>query len=146
MLLRVRYNECDAQEVVFNARYGDYVDIAVTEYMRTLFGGYQELLAQGIDWQVVRLATDWKSSAQFDDVLAISVVTAAVGNTSFTLHVNISDYSTGREIAQSEIVNVAVTPVNHEKMSIPDDFRAKLQEGAPGVLVNYSGINTEDDI
>ena len=41
---RVRYGECDAQGVVFNARYGDYVDIAVNEYIRTLFGDYQRLL------------------------------------------------------------------------------------------------------
>ena len=25
---RVRYQDCDAQHVVFNARYGDYVDLA----------------------------------------------------------------------------------------------------------------------
>ena len=30
LLLRVRYGECDAQEVVFNARYADYIDIAMT--------------------------------------------------------------------------------------------------------------------
>ena len=29
--LRVRYNECDAQGIVFNARWVDYVDIAVGE-------------------------------------------------------------------------------------------------------------------
>ena len=28
---RVRYGECDAQWVVFNARYADVVDIAVNE-------------------------------------------------------------------------------------------------------------------
>ena len=33
---RVRYGECDAQGVVFNARYADFVDIAVNEYVRTL--------------------------------------------------------------------------------------------------------------
>jgi acyl-CoA thioester hydrolase len=32
--LRVRYSECDSQKVVFNARYGEYVDLAVTEYVR----------------------------------------------------------------------------------------------------------------
>ena len=47
--LRVRYGECDAQGVVFNARYGDYVDIAVNEYIRTLFGDYQRLLEMGYD-------------------------------------------------------------------------------------------------
>jgi len=28
LYLRVRYGECDAQKVVFNARYADYVDVA----------------------------------------------------------------------------------------------------------------------
>ena len=32
--LRVRYQECDAQHVVFNARYGDYVDLACFEFLR----------------------------------------------------------------------------------------------------------------
>jgi acyl-CoA thioesterase FadM len=34
VLVRVRFAECDAQNVVFNARYGDYVDVAVSEYYR----------------------------------------------------------------------------------------------------------------
>jgi acyl-CoA thioester hydrolase len=33
--LRVRYSECDAQKIVFNARYGEYVDLAVSEFMRS---------------------------------------------------------------------------------------------------------------
>jgi len=28
--LRVRYVECDAQKVVFNSRYAEYVDVSVT--------------------------------------------------------------------------------------------------------------------
>ena len=43
LLLRVRYGECDAQEVVFNARYADYIDIAMTEYFRSAVGGFQVL-------------------------------------------------------------------------------------------------------
>ena len=37
-LLRVRYGECDAQMIVYNARWGDYVDIATTEFTRAVFG------------------------------------------------------------------------------------------------------------
>ncbi len=58
---RVRYNECDAQHVVFNARYGDYVDIAMTEFMRALGRDYSQLLADGLDNQVVKLTTQWQS-------------------------------------------------------------------------------------
>src|SRR5687768_9142235 len=36
-LFRVRYGECDQQNIVFNARWGDYIDIACTEYLRALF-------------------------------------------------------------------------------------------------------------
>ena len=75
LLLRVRYGECDAQQVVFNARYADYIDIAMTEYFRAAVGGFHVLLDQGLDNQVVSLHIDWLSSAKFDDVLAIEVKT-----------------------------------------------------------------------
>ncbi len=42
--LRVRYGECDAQKVVFNARYAEYVDLATTD-LRAL--GYGEQLFSG---------------------------------------------------------------------------------------------------
>ena len=69
--IRVRYGECDAQQVVFNARYADYVDLAATEYYRALFGGYHALIASGYDTQVVRLDIHWRSPARFDEVLAL---------------------------------------------------------------------------
>ena len=67
-LLRVRYSECDAQKVVFNARYAEYVDIAATEFMRAIWGGYDHLLERGIDFQVVNLNINWLASAHFDEV------------------------------------------------------------------------------
>ena len=42
---RVRYAECDAQKVVFNARYGDYVDLGFTEFLRAL--GYASSARRG---------------------------------------------------------------------------------------------------
>ena len=46
-LFRVRYDECDPQGVVFNARYGDYIDLALTEFMRAAMGGYNALVNMG---------------------------------------------------------------------------------------------------
>ncbi|HAB05505.1 MAG TPA: acyl-CoA thioesterase, partial [Alcanivorax sp.] len=57
---RVRYNECDAQLVVFNARYADYVDLAMTEFMRSLGRDYKALLARGLDNQVVKMTLEWQ--------------------------------------------------------------------------------------
>ncbi len=34
--IRVRYSEIDGQKIVFNAHYSTYIDVAVTEYFRTV--------------------------------------------------------------------------------------------------------------
>jgi acyl-CoA thioester hydrolase len=82
--LRVRYGECDAQQVVFNARYGDYVDVAVNEFLRAL--GFEDQLVTGeLDFQLVKQTTEWRAPARFDQVLALSVSATRIGTTSFTL-------------------------------------------------------------
>ncbi|MCG8669292.1 MAG: acyl-CoA thioesterase [Pseudomonadales bacterium] len=139
-LLRVRYCECDAQLVVFNARYGDYVDTASTEYFRALFGDYQVLLDQGLDCQVVKLSTEWKSPARFDDVVQISVETSHIGNTSFSYQLTFRHYGSEQLIAVSNITYVMVDAKEFTKASIPDAVKNKLAEGAPGQMVNQAGI------
>jgi acyl-CoA thioester hydrolase len=139
VLLRVRYAECDAQGVVFNARYGDYVDLAMTEFMRALLGGYATLLARGLDTQVVRLATDWSGPARFDEVLALRVRPLRLGNTSFTLHVDIRGWPDERAVAVSEITYVLVSAGDHRKQPLPDDLRAQLTGGAAGITVDLAG-------
>ena len=47
--LRVRYVECDAQGVVFNAHYLAYFDIGITELWREALGSYQDMLDAGVD-------------------------------------------------------------------------------------------------
>ncbi len=136
---RVRYNECDAQHVVFNARYGDYVDIAMTEFMRALGRDYSQLLADGLDNQVVKLTTQWQSPARFDDVLDVFVSLTHMGNTSFSLQADIRHADDGRAIAHSEAVYVMMTTEPFEKTTVPDDLRELLQAGAPGVVIDQSG-------
>ena len=82
--LRVRYSECDAQKVVFNARYGEYVDLAVGEFIRTL-GLNQSGMFVDFDYQLVKQTTEWHAPARFDDVIEISVKTKHVGNTSLSI-------------------------------------------------------------
>ena len=140
LLLRVRYGECDAQHVVFNARFGDYADIAMTEFLRKLIGGYDRLIEAGMDTQVVRLTTDFRSPARFDDVLAITVETTSIGNTSFALTMQMYEYPSRRHIATTTATYVLVTAKTHRKMRVPDDMRSLLEQGAPGTTVNQAGV------
>jgi acyl-CoA thioester hydrolase len=137
--LRVRYGECDAQAVVFNARYGDYVDIAVSEYIRVLFGDYQRLLERDLDTQVVSLAINWKASARFDDVLSIRVLPGKLGTTSFAIQCVMRRQRDGVLVATAEVVYVMISVAQRGKAVIPDDLRAVLLAGAPGSVVSHAG-------
>lgn len=136
---RVRYGECDAQGVVFNARYADFVDIAVNEYIRTLFGDYQRLLDQDLDIQVVSLTVNWKAPAKFDDVLEARIRAGRIGNTSFTLHLEFFRHGDDRFIADADITYVVIQPSVMAKVSIPGPVRELLERGAPGELISHAG-------
>ncbi|WP_166261691.1 acyl-CoA thioesterase [Marinobacter salicampi] len=136
---RVRYGECDAQAVVFNARYAEYVDIAVNEYIRTLFGDYRNLLNQDMDIQVVSLTINWKAPALFDDVLCATIVPGRLGNSSFSLKLGFVRFGTDLEVANADITYVLIAPSTGNKQVIPDSTRALLEAGAPGVLISHAG-------
>ena len=103
--LRTRYGECDAQKVVFNSRYGEYVDLAVGEYFRAL--GYEKEMVSGeLDYQLVKQTTEWKAPIRYDDVAEISVDVVKLGNTSFTLACEFRVAGKPEVTARSETVYV----------------------------------------
>lgn len=126
--LRVRYGECDAQKVVFNARYAEYVDLAVTEFLRAL--GYGEALVSGeLDYQLVKQVIEWKAPARFDQVLEATVSARSLGTTSFTLAVGFRIAGTPEVIVTAETVYVLVDTHTLAKKPLPPDLRAKLEAG-----------------
>ena len=136
--LRVRYGECDAQKVVFNARYAEYVDLATTEFLRAL--GYGEQLFSGeLDFQLVKQTIEWKAPARFDQILEISVFTRSLGNTSFTLAAEFRVAGHERIIATAETIYVLVKQHTLTKTQIPPDLRTALQNGATGLTTDHAG-------
>ena len=140
-LLRVRYGECDAQQVVFNARYADYVDLTVTEFWRAMGLSYTEMMAQGLDNQLVSLSLQWTSPGRFDDVLAVDVETLRLGTTSFTLSFSFSQYPSARPIATAEAVYVLLDIDQWRKTPIPDVLRERLTAGARGLVIDHAAAS-----
>ncbi len=135
---RVRYAECDAQKVVFNARYGYFVDLGFTEFLRAL--GYGEALADGgIDFQLVRQTFEWKASARYDQVIELSPLVKHLGSTSFTLFTEFRIAGEERIFATAETVYVHVDASTLGKQALPAAFRAALERGAPGVTIDHAG-------
>ena len=77
--VRVRYNEIDAQAIVFNGNYLIYADIGVTELFRALGEGQPgPFFSQyGTDIVVVNAEVDYHASAVLDDVITMSRSSAA---------------------------------------------------------------------
>ncbi len=139
-LMRVRYGECDAQRVVFNAKYGEYLDLASTEFMRSAFPPRRQFDGS-FEFQVAKLLIEWKAPARFDDVLEISARVTKMGNTSFTLgfEVRIAGYLA--VIVTGETVNVHVHDDNGQwkKATISDDARQRLLHNPLGKITNHAG-------
>jgi acyl-CoA thioester hydrolase len=142
--LRVRYGECDAQKVVFNARYAEYVDLAATEFTRAL--GFGEALIQGeIDYQLVKQTIEWKKPARFDQVLELRVWASRLGNTSFTFQTEIRIAGEDTQpIATAETIYVLVDANTLEKRSLPHDFRRALEAGAPGQFIDHANYRPRE--
>lgn len=136
---RVRYAECDAQQVVFNARYADYVDITINEYIRALFGHYQNMLDRGLDMQVVSMTLNWSAPARFDDVLCGRVTVKHLGNTSFTLAIDFVRYPDDEPIAKADVVYVLVNADTLAKEPIPDDLRDQMVTAGRGTVISHAG-------
>ncbi len=139
----MRYGECDAQKVVFNARWADYLDVALLEFLRAI--GYGEAVLKGVlDYQSVKLTLEWKAPARFDQVLEISIRSKHLGTTSFTIGVEFRIAGEDAVIVTAETVHVCVDPKTLVKMPLPADFRAALERGAPGVIVDHAGYHARE--
>lgn len=136
--LRVRYAECDAQKVVFNARYGEYVDLAATEFLRALGYG-AELIDGRLDYQLVRQTIEWKAPARFDDVVEIAVRCARVGTTSFVLVFDFRIAGDAAVIASAETTYVMIDAQG--KTPVPPALREAMLAGADA-LTDHAAATT----
>lgn len=124
---RVRYSEIDAQAVVFNARYLDYLDIGVTEYARaagmanpTGLGGENQFL-------IARTEIDYRASMRLDEEIAICVRLVRVGRTSLTYAFEFHGCDGEDMRARGETVQVHIGAIGGSPCPVPDAFLAPFE-------------------
>jgi acyl-CoA thioester hydrolase len=123
--LRVRYHECDAQGIVFNANWLTYFDVTLTEWFREAFGSYGALMEEhGADVVLAETTLRFRGSASFDEDLAVSVAIERLGTTSM---VAVFTARRGDEaLVEGRTVYVFVDPATMGKQPIPEDVRERL--------------------
>ena len=133
--LRVRYHECDAQGIVFNAHHFAFFDITLTELWRDAFGSYDAMVEAGSDVVVADAQATFHASPRFDDLLDIEMTIEKLGNTSMVSR--FEEKRDGELLVTGRMVHVFIAPATGEKQQIPDDVRARLSQ-----WLTDSGIDT----
>jgi len=128
--LRVRYQECDPQGVVFNANYLAYFDMAITELFREAFGGHQSMVALGVDLVVAEARVRYLAPLRFDDDFDLVVEVAELGTTSMRSELRAEH--NGETAAEGELRHVFVSPSSREKTPIPESVREALEPFGAG--------------
>jgi acyl-CoA thioester hydrolase len=126
-ILRVRYNECDPQGVVFNANYLTYFDITMGELWREL-GGYQEMVDAGVDMVVAEATIRYLAPLRFDDEIEVVARITRLGDTSMTTEFVIEDG--GEPAAEGELRHVFIESGSARTAPIPETIRDGLSRYA----------------
>ncbi len=125
--LSVRYNEVDAQGIVFNAHYLTWYDMAVSAYIRAAgWDNRAEVKASGADFHVVRALVEYKVGIGHDEELAIGVRTTRIGTSSIAFLPAIYHSDGDRLLATGEIVWVWTDQASKRPIPVPDRLRALL--------------------
>lgn len=122
---RVRWAEVDLQRIVFNPRYFEYFDAAITEYMRAAGFPYPEgLAAYGADFYAVDAHASFRGSARFDDEIDVGVRVARLGRTSARFELAVLRPCAGADdvLVTGRLVYVAAGGEPRRSMPLPRAF------------------------
>ena len=123
----VRYAECDAQGVVFNAHYLTYFDCTVNEAFRNSgIDWLQQMQSSGCDVQLVKSVVEYHKPLRFDEAFFGQARVARLGRSSVTWQLEIYGHSTHDLRASGEIVWVYADLQEHKSRPLPDWMRDAL--------------------
>ena len=122
--LRLRWMECDAQRIVFNGAYMDYLEVGQAEYFRNLgFSIYKIARRDYFDSAVVKVEIEYKAPARVDDMLDLYVRVSRIGNTSLTLNIEIYPQGSETLLTTIQSVYVGYHAESGATRPVPDEMR-----------------------
>jgi acyl-CoA thioester hydrolase len=120
---RVRYAEIDAQAVVYNSRYLEYFDLALTEYWREAGLYDHTTVSGGLEFHLAKAVVEYKAPILLDEEVMLCARTARIGNSSITIALEIHGLKNGDEgddlRATGETVQVHVAEARGSPAPVP---------------------------
>lgn len=124
--LKVRYAEIDGQKVVFNSRYLEYADVAVTEFWHA--SGMAEQIGD-LNWEshLRRAEVDYLKPLVLGDEFDVWCRMETVGNSSYTQRCEMTHAVTGELHAVVLILGVGVDLTTGKSLPHEPRVRAFLE-------------------
>ena len=129
--IRVRYNECDMQNVVFNANYWVYADDSVAQFVRQALAVEMktdvdsvDLIATGFDFMLKTAQGTWHKGATYGDIIEAACSVTRWGTTSFDISVSMRVKS--ELVFDCVITYVSTTPGAPQPVPVPDHVKKAL--------------------
>ena len=123
--LRVRWAEVDPQNIVFNAHYLMYFDVAATEYWREIGCEYPaRFLAHGVDTFVVKTTLEFHAPARYDDMLEVCMRAARLGRSSIRMLLEI--HRQDAHLVSGELIYVIASATERAPTTIPAPLREAM--------------------
>lgn len=128
-----RYAEIDQQGVVFNGHYLTWFDEACTGLFDHLRVSYADIIADGLDMQVVHTEIDFRAPVRWRESVRVAVRCERIGTTSFTLGFTVLGTDTSGD-EQPRVcgsnVYVVVSTDDWSKRPVPERVRNALSSVA----------------
>jgi acyl-CoA thioester hydrolase len=129
--IRVRYNECDMQNVVFNANYWVYADDSVAQFVRHAlakelkkYANAIDLIEVGFDFMLKTAHGTWHKGASYGDIIEAACSVTRWGNTSFDVTVEMTVQN--ELVFDCVITYVSTTPGAPQPVPVPDNVKRAL--------------------
>jgi acyl-CoA thioester hydrolase len=124
--LRVRWAEVDRQDVVFNANYFLYFDIAVTEYWRAIGLSYPKdyIERYGADLFAVKATADFHASARYDELVDVGCRVGRIGRSSVQFLLGI--WRGDEHLTSGELIYVNTDVQTQRSKPWPESFTSAI--------------------
>ena len=128
MEVRVRYADTDQMGVVYYANYFVWLEIARTEFLRTLGIDYRTIEKEKqLALPVIEAYCKYKAPARYDEIIVIKNKVSYVKNSSLRFDYELFNKKTGELLADAYTVHVFID--NERKpVKIPEQIKEVFEE------------------
>ncbi len=126
--LRVRWMEGDAQGIVYNGSYMNYLEVAQAEYYRNLGFSIYKLRELGhFDTVAAKVTLEFKAPARIEDLLDVYARVSHVGTTSIIVDTEIYLRGENELVASGQTVYVGYDTATSATKPVLPDLRRLVQ-------------------